>query len=441
MDEKYLYYLNDLVKNMFHEQKVIPYIIEQIKLDYIPKEYNLQKSIMFAMGTLWKEQKTINKITIDTKAVSIFRGDDNELQMYLEMLETTKPELEETESIEYILQSYRKFRIENLSGRMHSISGMSDPNYQAIYELADMIQETIQITDDNDEPNIEDIIRSQPLIEFHNPDLRSLFRGVLRANLTFVAAEPGMGKTSLLVAWTQDFLDAGYNIMWFPNDGEYKELIQKLVSHRLQINSELLIEANYTEENPHGKLTEEEYEKVKQEIEFIRKEYIETGRLTVKDKVTTLAETKLFIRKEKPDIAIIDTIQGMDMPNDEPMASGIPIILKGLKKISKQMDCAIIGATWMDCAGNRPTVDKIYASKDMRRKAAKIWMLYYYYSVKRVSGFKNLLELIEGKSRHSKLTMTMLEFKPEYSQVKYPADIDKAVKKMYSDLTGLSRSK
>jgi replicative DNA helicase len=435
MDEKYLYFLNNLVQNMFHEQKSIPYIMEKIKLEYIPKDFQLQRSVLYATGNLWKEERTINKITVDAKATPVFRGDNNELIMYMEFLETTKPELESEECVEYILEKWRLERLRTLSGKIQTVVGYDNPNYNALGEMASQIIEIAELVDNDYDPKIGDIIRSQPLVEFHNSDLRTVFNGVLRQNLTFLAAEPGMGKTSVLVAWTQDFLNSDKKVMWFTNDGTYTEFMQKFVSHRLRINSELLVESNFTEDNPHGRLSEQEYEDVRKEIEVIKNMYIDTGKLIVLDNVTTLAETKLWIRREKPDVAIIDTMQGMDMPNDEPMATAIPVIMRGLRNVSKQTNSAIIGATWMECGGARPRVNQIYASQDMRRRGAKIYMLYYFYSTKQVTAYKNMLELTEGKSRFKQQKGILLGFKPEYSEIYYPSGVDDAVIKQYKNIT------
>jgi hypothetical protein len=186
-------------------------------------------------------------------------------------------------------------------------------------------------------------------------------------------------------------------------------------------------------------MSQEEYERVKKEVELIKEEYIKPGKLTIKEKANSLPEMRLWIRKMKPDIVVIDTIQGIEMPEGEVNinpAFGIPVILKGLKTIAKQTNCAVILVAWMSTEGKRPKTWMMYASKAMDRWSSKIWMLYYYYKVDQIKAFKNIVEVINGKERFNEGKINILSVKPEYG-IFDKAEIDELIKKQYKDVTKL----
>lgn len=436
MNTSLSYYENELIKRMYNYQNELPLVFEAIKLEYLQKENKLARAVFYAIAILWRDQKTVNCVTIDTKATLGFQGDYNDLEMYIEDVCNSSPKLELDEIIDYIIENWRSEEIVRKYNQLGTLVNKKQKNYAAISEMCNEI-DGLSAYDIYEEDSFDlSFENDKKLIEFSkNKSFEKLFRGIIRGNLNAIAAEPGMGKTTMGIAWTDDFLESGYTVVWFFNDGEYSEFMGKWISLRTSINSQLLVEEK-------KKLRPEEKEKAKEEYEKVKELYLNTGKLYVKDKIISLAETRLWIRKTNPDVAFIDTLQGMEMPGgmDTDMAKGIPVILKGLKQIAKQKDLAMVPIVWIESGGSRPRVDQIYASKDLRRRGAKIWMLYYPYNANRsYTKFKNIVEIIDGKQRFSGSGYKFLSLKPEYGLF-YPLDTTKAVMSTYANLTKLPKS-
>jgi len=440
MNRKLSLYENDLIKHLIHDTEKIEEVSTVINYKFIQKENKYARAVFWALNSIYNRQGSFTNINIEVEACKLLPDSDGIID-YIEYVQKSLPENTIKEDIAYILQQNRKENLTIYVNKINNELSLEYPNFGLISNIIEKIENTLEyrveeIEDDN-------ILVNDPVIEFKEPTLQRLFGGVLRGNLTTLAGDTGHTKTTMSIFMTNEWLENGYKVLSFPIDGNRREFLQKLCALRARINSHLIIESNFTKENPYGKMTKEEYEKVKNELNNIKERFIKTNKLVIKDKVTSLPEMRLWIRKEKPDIVIIDTIQGMDMPAGDSYqnpAMGTPIILKSLKQISKQINCAIILVAWMSTEGKRPKTWMMYATKAMDRWSSKIWMLYYYYKVEQIPSFKNIVEVISGKERFSSSKISLVSFIPQYGIYKR-LDAEKTLIKNYSTITKLKINK
>src|SRR3989304_8222 len=380
LNKKLAMYEFDLVLNMYKYQEDLPKVFERIELKHFQPDNKIVAELFRSIAVLWRDQKQINEVTLEFKMAQFHKD--------------------------------------------------SDANEKIIKVLESNLHE---------EESIEDILTSQPIIEFKDHTMKRLFHGILRENINVIAGDTGHTKTTLTIFMTNEWLERGYRVLMFPVDGNYRETIQKLTSLRTKVNSNLIFESNYSKEFPEGRMTPEEYKIVKDEMYNIEKKFLKTKQLVIREKETELAEIKLWIRKIQPDIVIIDTIQGMEMPGSGEIQMpqhGIPIILKHLKQISKQVGCAIVLVAWMETVSKRPEPWQIWFSKAIDKWAAKIWMLYYFYKNQKIPAFKNIIEIIDGKQRFAETGIKLVSIKPEYG-IYYELDVDSVTRKNYAKLAKL----
>lgn len=257
------------------------------------------------------------------------------------------------------------------------------------------------------------------LVEFkNNPFFMRYLRGVMKKNLTTIGAESGCLKTTISIAMTIDFLMSKYKVLIIPTDGARREYVAKLVSYFAKVNVRKIVEYTRTEEKPYGDMTREEFELVKQYTKQIQEEWFDTGLLIIDERVDQLYQIEALLHKVKPDVCIVDTIQGMKGPGEisENPAIWIPTVLKYLKLASRLTNTAIIPVSWMNAGSDKPVANSFYQSKSFQKWSQKIWMLYYYHNFNEKSQFRNILEIIDGKQRFSIKESFLSYVLPEYTE-------------------------
>lgn len=439
MDKKLAIHEFDLLLNAYRDQKILPSVFEKIDIRHFQPENKICIELFRSLAVLWRDQKQINDITLEFK-LSKFNPDNSDSnEAIISKLKTNKIVNNWQDDADYILYQWKKREINSFLEKQYNEMKKEYANLDSVGFYADKIIETIDSTIE-EENSIDDILTSQPIIEFHNETMKRLFHGVLRKNINVIGGDTGHTKTTLTIFMVNEWLERGYKVLMFPIDGDYIETMQKLVALRTQVNSNLIVESNFTKDTPTGRMTQEEFNIVKKEITVIDKKFLKTKQLIIRDKETNISGIKLWIRKESPDIVIIDTIQAMSMPggDDTQIQHGAPVIMKHLKQIAKQIDCAILLVAWMETQGKRPETWQIWFTKVIDKYAAKVWMLYYYYKPSKVAAFRNILEIIAGKERFGGSGIKFVSFKPEYG-IYYELDEDINTLNNYATLTHLPK--
>src|SRR3972149_1263861 len=437
LNKKLAMYEFERVLNMYKYQEDLPKVFERIELKHFQPDNKIVAELFRSIAVLWRDQKQINEVTLEFKMAQ-FHKDSDANEKIINRLKINKTISGWEDDVNFIIYNWKRRELEYILDKAHKVSQKEDINFSVIESYIDKISEVLE-SNLHEEESIEDILTSQPIIEFKDHTMKRLFHGILRENINVIAGDTGHTKTTLTIFMTNEWLERGYRVLMFPVDGNYRETIQKLTSLRTQVNSNLIVESNYSKEFPEGRMTPEEYKIVKDEMYNIEKKFLKTKQLVIREKETELAEIKLWIRKIQPDIVIIDTIQGMEMPGSGEIQMpqhGIPIILKHLKQISKQVGCAIVLVAWMETVSKRPEPWQIWFSKAIVKWAAKIWMLYYFYKNQKIPAFKNIIEIIDGKQRFAETGIKLVSIKPEYG-IYYELDVDSITRKNYAKLAKL----
>lgn len=426
----------DLILNMYKHQEELPKIFERMDIKFFQPDHKEAIEFFRAMALMWRDSKQINETSLEFK-VSGFINDDVATAKYMSKLKTNKVITSWEDDVNFILFEWKRREVQNITDKLQIELKKEYVNFNSVNFYTDKIIETVEEGLEEEE-TIEDLLTSQPIIEFKNETMKRLFHGILRKNINVIGGDTGHTKTTLTIFMINEWLERGYKVLMFPIDGDYKETMQKLASLRTKINSNLIVESNFSKETPTGRMTQEEFDRIKKEMYDIKKKFLDKRQLVIRDKETELSEIKLWIRKEKPDIVIIDTIQAMNMPggDETQIQHGAPIILKHLKQIAKQLDIAILLVAWMETQGKRPETWQIWFTKVIDKYAAKIWMLYYFYKVQKIPAFKNIIEIIYGKQRFGEVGIKIVGIVPEYGEYTQ-LDVTKDVRANYKKLSKL----
>lgn len=410
---------NELLINMYKDKNVIGECIEKVSLNMFSQDQQLQKAVFYALCIMWRDGKTFSKLQLEINSSSMYKGDFNELETYLEFIDNSNANLTHEECISVFVENYKQNELKRLIENMHRYSKKDVINYGTINNFTEKIQTVMNLTPeaDDDDDLMDDLFAQDELIRFLDPAIEISLRGLMRKNIQVIGADEGNQKTTLSIFIINDLLLQGYKVILFSIEMSKKEVIQKLISLRCKIDSRIIIEEP-------SKLSKTQKEQIKKELDYIRTNYMnkkdpEKNILIIKDKITDINEMKMFIRKESPDVVAVDPIQAIDMPtiDGNPMADafGMPKIMQNLKQISKVKNCAVLLMAWVSTGGGRPKLKDMYASKSISKWAAKVWLLYYaelYYT--QLLSVKGFIEIWDGKQRFSSTAVTLLGTKPKY---------------------------
>lgn len=428
------YYEKQLLVNMLKDQSKLPYVFENIELKYITPK-SIQYYIFYSMAMLWKNKRTLNKITIDVNCTTRPGIDDDDWLQYLDHISDNSPNISIEECVEFLVEEFIREELKRKTSNLHKLSQSNPIDYPYLISAAEDVINTVNLSDKlNSEPPTG-IFSEDDCLEFSDPFLIERFT-IYKKNLTFIAGAAKNMKSSLACFMEKDLLTTGTKILHFPVDSNYKEVIANLISMETRINRQLIME--HSNKNP--KLTPEEYEIVTQKHDIIRKSYIETGQLIIDDKSNSLPEINLKIRTVQPDLVIIDLVNSIVLPGvekgDTTEAFETPIILNRLKQLSKQMDCAVLGLVWLNTTRRRPVITDLYGSKASEKWASKVWLVYYAYVYEMIPTFKDIFEIIDGVSRFGENKIYPSKCEPMYCNFGY-SDHDPAVRQAYQNLTKL----
>ena len=412
--EKLLRYYNELLINM-RDKENIQNIIEYVDLPHFYlKELEAHKAIFHGMIDLWKDNKTINKMMVDTYSTRYYKGDYNNLETFIEFIFESDFSIDIQNCIDIITTEYKIKESKRIANNLnHYINNTTNINFLTINSFTEQLQEIVQVNVENDySQDLETAFDEVELLRFKESEfLREKMIGLMRKNIQVVAAEESHGKTTMIIFIINELLRCNHKVLFFAVEPTYIEVLQKLVSLRTKIDSNLLIEQQ-------SDLKPIQKEKAKKELKFIKDKYLDTKQLIILDKITDFNEMKLWIRKEKPDVFIIDPIQAIEMPRldnkEQSVAFGMPTIMQRMKNIAKTMNSAALITAWVSSGKNRPEIQQMYATKAITKWSTKTWLLWIPQNGLNYKIVQNMFELIEGKQRNAKKQRMIGKLKIEY---------------------------
>jgi len=390
-----------LIRYMFHFPETIGEIVQEVKSYMLEGQ---MASLFQILMNLYIDGKEINIISIK-EAILI----DSELKSSTNKILSSiqrKPIGILKEHIQKIKEAYKKKMVVNTCEEI--ISEVKNNNSNVDTKIMDLIEYS-QNTDEEDD-EIHDLL-TQDLIEFDNDILYRMLHGLVRGEILSIGAEPAHGKTSFSL-WLLSLFIQRYKVMYISVELKRKQVLQKLISLKTQINSHKIIKKV-------NDLTSEEKETIRNEIDKFDQEYIKTRKLIIHDNLTSINEISIEIIKEKPDIVIIDWVQMMDMPESSNgnMARGIPSIFKIFKKTIKKVNAAGVMIGQLEIRNRvdkRPNINDFTDSTAFKKFSADVLLLFRPYQSYNMKKLYNIYELIYDKSRFGVIGSSLMKIIPEY---------------------------
>jgi replicative DNA helicase len=433
MTEKELY--EQLIMSMLSNNDSIAYALERIDEGMINSFAT--KSLFKTIKFLFSEGKTISKSNIH---IHIHRNitkeiDYNKFENYLNYLYENRPELTIEEIVEYIIEDWKEKEIKKISNKLNNyVTETDNINLKVVNSFIEEMNEIIAYgTEEPADEILEDIFEEAELIRFKDRFLSDKMVGLMRKNIHVIGAEERNGKTTMSIFILNDLLETGHKVLFIGIEPTLKEIIQKLVSLRCGIDSNLLIERQRD-------LTSAQKKRAIEEKDLIKQQFLDTGQLIIKDQITDFNEIKIAVRKHKPDVFIIDPIQGIEMPKidgkEQAAAFGMPVIMQRMKNLCKITNSAALLTAWVSAGSSRPKLEQMYASKSITKWSTKTWLLWFPFNSLKYKLTQNVFELIEGKQRNAKSKIIIGKVIPEYGLFTFTDKTNNEIN-AYKQLTNL----
>jgi len=320
-------------------------------------------------------------------------------------------------------------KIEDKSGFEYNIKSTLDILGERYFEIKTAVE--------NNEIFNKDIIQTGFF------DFDKNHNGLPKKELTILAGRPSIGKTTIALQVALNVATKGQNCIFFSLETSNKQIANKILSNRCEINS---IRLN------HNNIFNDELTKIKNNCKKFEK-----TNLFIDDTYGINCNyikkcLKRFKRKNKKiDLIIVDYLQIMkDNINikDSNRVHEIGRITNGLKEIAKEFDCAVLCLCQLSRAvenrdDKRPTLIDLRDSGEIEQIADIVIFCYrdYYYKYRQLSKFnqnnekesfnslksyldtiKNDCELLIRKYRNGICGDIKLNFIPKFNLVD---DIDK----------------
>lgn len=416
----------DLIKNMYHNQQIIPEVTERINYKAISQENKALRAIFWSIIHLWYEEKSINLLSIENKATIHYSGKD--LFEYLDWLTDNEPENDWEADLEFIVDRVVRSRVktgcENIVRMVDNKAVTLDVVSDRLHELSEL---TLQYA--KQEEDVNTILENDSIIPVYHPVLGTMLSGISRGDIFTIGAEAAHGKTTLALELTNSWIDNGFKVLFESIEMTFDQVWKKIASRRAKIDS------NWTtkrwSEFKTGRIKvngeyincEEDHKRFVSEIEYL-KENMHNKTLKVRQYSNSVSEIKLDARKFKPDILVIDWVQMMEMPrlSDSSsftnMAQGIPEILKTIKALGKRLNFATVLVSQIECGGKRPTINDFTDSKSFKKYSADIVALFYAYQAVPLTSTKHIIEIRQLKDRFGASgSIAVCEFKREWGEI------------------------
>lgn len=230
--------------------------------------------------------------------------------------------------------------------------------------------------------------------------------GYNSGELIIIAGRPGMGKTAFALTLGIDFAKFGNHVLFFSLEMSTPQLSKRIISHEANI-------PNYKVRN--GQLSDEDIEKV---LSFYKRldfdfHIDDTAGLSIN---TIRAKASEHKNRYGLDLLIVDYIQlvqGVGQNREQEIAS----ISRGLKLISKECDCTVMGLAQLSRAvesrqDKRPFMSDLRESGAIEQDADVVIFPYRpaYYMQGEKPSIEDDAEIIIGKNRNGETCYTNVRF-------------------------------
>jgi len=201
--------------------------------------------------------------------------------------------------------------------------------------------------------------------------LQSKIGGWQRSELVILAARPSMGKTAFSLKIAQKAAETGNSVLFISLEMSNHLLVDRLITGKSGVDSEKYRNGQISNSDLHH------IEQSVNELAVLPITIVDTGSLTV-DSIYTL------IKKERPDMVVIDYIQLIDRPAGmrlENRNQEIGYTSRKLKKAAKDFNIPVIALSQLSRSlesrtNKRPQLSDLRESGDLEQDADVVMFLY-----------------------------------------------------------------
>ena len=197
-------------------------------------------------------------------------------------------------------------------------------------------------------------------------DIDHYMTGWRRGELTLIAARPGIGKTSLLLALALKSAKAGYGTLFCSGEMSTEQLVKRMIQ-------------SAGVENFPGSHTKPDWDGIYSEIAAVEGLPLWIDDTPNPNAMDIRAKALRLASRQRIDHIFVDYIQLMKSgQNIRERYLEIGQICLTLKQIARELDCAVIGASQLNrtAEGNIPTLSDLKESGSQEEHADNVWFIH-----------------------------------------------------------------
>ena len=246
-------------------------------------------------------------------------------------------------------------------------------------------------------------------------DLDRKINGLNKANLVFIAARPGMGKTTLALNIALNAAKkSGKTVAVFSLEMSREELATRLISCEAFIDSARL---------SNGRLSEDDWVKIGLASGVLSKTDI---RIDDNPSITVADINAKCRRLDNLGMIVIDYLQlmtssGFGSTKDANRVNIVSDISRALKIMAKELDVPVVCLSQLNRDAERrsgekkPQLSDLRESGSIEQDADSVLLLYREDYYDQNSQNKNIIEIIVAKNRHGETGSVKAHWLPQYS--------------------------
>ncbi len=286
----------------------------------------------------WEELRAIYETSPQVDFISLAQKSGIE---YTAIYDFTEFPGVQQHAVIYAREIYKRYSLSGLQAKVSNIINKEKISLDDLERAQDAIRDFLysvntkepRVLRDVGKDAIEYIENKQKVgIEFpyFSEELTRITGGLLRSEITTLAALPGHGKSTLATILAKEWALAGANVALFSLEMKDTALLLRLLSGLTKIPYERIFT---------GKISKEEKLYLKAAAEELA--YQAKG-LKIIDNLFSIDEIESYVYQNEPDIVIIDWIQLIDVNPLIKKTYAIEDILKTIKQFSKRLNIATL---------------------------------------------------------------------------------------------------
>ncbi len=414
--------------SMLIDARCVPVVIEKLKADDFYLRQN--REIYETIYSMFNFSMTIDPVTVLDQMRKNGVYDENSSRSYiLQLMDTTPTAANVEQYIDIVLDKALLRKIADTSGNLIRMVQEGASTGQEALEAAE--QSIFSIRQGRDVQGLEHI--SSIILDVYKRldelstsgtaipglstglwDLDVVISGLNRADLILLAAQPGMGKTSMaLNMLLHAGKYSGKSVVYFSLEMSREQLAMRLISNEAFVENKKLIT---------GRLNEDDWAKIAAAAAALNQTQI----LIDDNPSLTVADMNAKCRRVRNlGLVVVDYLQliqsaGGKMRYSDTRTNVVADISRALKIMAKELNVPVLclsqlSRAYAARANKRPLLSDLRDSGAIEQDADIVMFLYREDYFNEDTENHNLAECIIAKNRHGETRTVELQWLPEYT--------------------------